>query len=192
MSSYKITYFDAPGRAELLRLLFTLANVEFEDERLTGEQFGALKASGTLPFGSVPTLTIDGQVFPQSNAIARYIAREFNLYGQTNLDALRIDAVAEGLVDLVDKTVMKMFGASDEEKPALIQSAQEDAGPRYLGGIEQLIVGPFVVGDDISYADLYIFGVSGALKDFGLEYPPKVQGVIDRVRERLSDLEKRE
>lgn len=38
-------YFPARARGELARLLFAAAGKEFEDQRLTFEQWGPLKAS---------------------------------------------------------------------------------------------------------------------------------------------------
>lgn len=35
MPSYKVTYFNGKGRAELSRLILTAAGVEFTDERVT-------------------------------------------------------------------------------------------------------------------------------------------------------------
>jgi hypothetical protein len=46
--SIKLTYFDIKGVAESIRLAFTVGDIRFEDERLTREQFTALKP--TLPF----------------------------------------------------------------------------------------------------------------------------------------------
>lgn len=34
MASYKVTYVDARGRAELLRLMFAYKGIEFEDVRV--------------------------------------------------------------------------------------------------------------------------------------------------------------
>ena len=34
MTSYKIVYFDAQGRAEISRMILTVAGVKFEDERV--------------------------------------------------------------------------------------------------------------------------------------------------------------
>uniref|UniRef100_A0A0L8GDQ8 GST N-terminal domain-containing protein n=1 Tax=Octopus bimaculoides TaxID=37653 RepID=A0A0L8GDQ8_OCTBM len=34
MPTYKLTYFNGKGRAELTRLLFTAADVEFTDHRI--------------------------------------------------------------------------------------------------------------------------------------------------------------
>jgi glutathione S-transferase len=43
MPSYKLSYFNARGRAEMIRLVFAAAGVEYEDCRLTKEEFGKLK-----------------------------------------------------------------------------------------------------------------------------------------------------
>ena len=43
MSSYKLYYFPARGRAELSRFVFAQAGVEYEDVRLAGEEWGKLK-----------------------------------------------------------------------------------------------------------------------------------------------------
>ena len=42
---YKLTYFDIRGRAETSRMLFALADVEYEDVRVTREQWQGLKPS---------------------------------------------------------------------------------------------------------------------------------------------------
>uniref|UniRef100_A0A1I7TDA8 glutathione transferase n=1 Tax=Caenorhabditis tropicalis TaxID=1561998 RepID=A0A1I7TDA8_9PELO len=80
MVHYKLTYFNARGLAEISRQLFHLAGVEFEDHRLTEEEFAALKPN--LPTGQVPILYIDNVPFSQSTAFARYLARKFGEYEQ--------------------------------------------------------------------------------------------------------------
>ena len=39
MAGYQLYYFDARGRAEIIRLSFAAANMEYEDVRLTREQW---------------------------------------------------------------------------------------------------------------------------------------------------------
>ncbi len=45
MVQYKLIYFNLRGRAEISRLLFAHAGVEYEDKRVASEEFQALKPS---------------------------------------------------------------------------------------------------------------------------------------------------
>jgi glutathione S-transferase len=71
MPQLKLTYFDAPGRAEPIRVALHLAGIDFEDHRVQFPEFAALKSGGGLPLGSVPVLEVDGCVFAQTAAILR-------------------------------------------------------------------------------------------------------------------------
>ncbi|CAM9679449.1 unnamed protein product, partial [Sphacelaria rigidula] len=51
-----LTYFDLPGRAEATRLAFAVGDVEFEDKRISFDEFADV-ASG-LPFSQVPVLEV--------------------------------------------------------------------------------------------------------------------------------------
>lgn len=57
-SKPRLTYFDLPGRAEPTRLAFAIAGVEFEDRRLSFEEFGALKAQPNTKFQHLPVLEV--------------------------------------------------------------------------------------------------------------------------------------
>ena len=73
MANIKLTYFNIPGRAELIRLILAQAEVSFTDERITREEFVALKPS--LPNGQLPVLNFNGTVLSQSIAIARFLGK---------------------------------------------------------------------------------------------------------------------
>ena len=66
----KVYYFDLYGRAEAIRMMLSKAGVEFEDVRMTGEEFNDLKASGKFEYSQVPMLELeDGTCLTQTNAI---------------------------------------------------------------------------------------------------------------------------
>ena len=44
---YTLTYFDAAGRAEVIRILFAAAGVEFTDRRLSGPEWGQQKSENS-------------------------------------------------------------------------------------------------------------------------------------------------
>lgn len=73
----RIVYFEFPVRAEVARLLFTLAKVDFDDTRISyDESWAQSEWKEKATFGQVPLLeTSDGKVLVQSAAIDRYVAR---------------------------------------------------------------------------------------------------------------------
>ena len=48
MPTYKLVYFEARGRAELLRLIFTESGVDFLDEKVSVEEWPEKKTSKFL------------------------------------------------------------------------------------------------------------------------------------------------
>lgn len=53
-----------------------------------------------MPFGMLPILEIDGKSVGQSNAIARYLARQYGLAGKNEWESLQCDALVDTLGDL--------------------------------------------------------------------------------------------
>lgn len=91
-----LTYFDGRGLGEIPRLLLHEAGVKFEDRRL--KDIAALKPE--LPYGQVPLYQEGDFKLVQSQAIARYIARNHNLYGKDAKEAAQIDSVVDAVGDL--------------------------------------------------------------------------------------------
>merc|ERR1711976_895085 len=74
MPSYKLTYFNGRGRAEGIRMTLAASGVEYEDKRITFEEWGALKPN--VPFNGLPMLEADGKQLGQSGAILRFLGKE--------------------------------------------------------------------------------------------------------------------
>lgn len=166
MPSYTLNYFNARGRAELTRLVFAAAGVEFTDNRVEFANWPALKAEA--PLGQMPYLEVDGVKLPQSCTIARFVAHENNLAGKTNLEMAQADAVVDTLLDLVNFYYANVFKVQDEEEKKKAGAAflenQAAAGAKNL---EKLIglygKNGFSVGDSLTWADLMIFDVCSSM-----------------------------
>ncbi|KAJ8041291.1 S-crystallin SL11 [Holothuria leucospilota] len=187
---YKLIYFNARGRAEGIRIAFAVAGQEFEDVRLSREEWPKYKEERGL--NQVPALEVDGKLYPQSSAIARFVCRELGLYGSNNLEALQIDVVCEHLRDLGEKVIRFYFEKDEKVKEALQKEFFETFAPKILGQLEKILIennggDGFMVGDKLSMADIGIFssitdGIerfkSGILADY-----PKLTGLVSRVQE---------
>ena len=97
----KLTYFSLHAKGEPIRMLLHKAGVQFEDNRLTFEQFGELKTSGVLPNGQVPIFEYQGRILTQSNAILRLLGRQHGFYLEDDSEeSFLIDWALETSLDL--------------------------------------------------------------------------------------------
>lgn len=53
-----------------------------------------------MPFGMVPVLEVEGKAIAQSNAIARYLAKKYNLAGKNDWESLECDVLIDALSDI--------------------------------------------------------------------------------------------
>merc|ERR1719313_3169716 len=97
----KLTYFGLGIRAEPMRMALWHGKMEYEDERLTFEEFGARKAS--LPGGQLPFMEHEGKVMNESMAMFRYIGKKTGLYPEDNYEAWSFDQVVDFLNDYMTK-----------------------------------------------------------------------------------------
>jgi glutathione S-transferase len=99
MSKYDLYYVKSRGRAEVARLLFHAAGVEFNDHQYDRSEFEKLIAQS--PLGAVPWLEVDGVKLPQSVSLARFLAGEFNMDGKTSIEKAHADIIVDTYLDLV-------------------------------------------------------------------------------------------
>ena len=94
----KFTYCYLYGRGEASKLLLQHANVQFEDERITFEQWGALK--GKAMGGALPNLkTEEGTIINESVASLRYLGARFGYYSNDPIQMWTIDSTIEAVQD---------------------------------------------------------------------------------------------
>ncbi len=153
MPTIKLTYFDAPGRAEPVRLALRIAGLPFHDERLKFPEFAAQKAAGAFPLGSVPVLQVDGHVFTQTAAMLRYVARVggTDLYPADPAEALVVDSALDTFNDTLSNALLPSLYERDPAKKLAMREVFA-AGPlplacAYVEGLIARSGGPFLLGD---------------------------------------------
>ena len=150
-----LTYFDFDGSRGLeCRLALTVAGLPFEDIRLAGEQWAALRP--TTPFGALPILDVDGRKLAQSNAILSYIGRGNGLYPADPWLAAQTDALLQSVEDLRAKRPDGK-GMNDDEKKAAREAFAAGWLSQWAKSVSEQIAGPFVAGDALSIADIKLF-----------------------------------
>ena len=156
----KVYYFDIMGRAEAIRMLLTYKKVDFEDVRLTKEQFGEMKAAGKFEFGQVPALELDdGTMLVQTVSILRYLAAEYDMEAEGAIAEYKINSIFEhSRSDFFQKCVLPtMFAPTEEAKEAAAKTLFTTHLPAYYKTIEGYLDGKkYVAGDKMTWVDIYL------------------------------------
>ena len=165
-STYKLHYFNGRGRAEVSRLLFAAAGEKFEDIRFEHSEWPAHKAEA--PLGQVPVLEYNGTKLPQSAAIARFLAKQFNLAGKNNFEQAQVDAVADTINDAVAKYVAVRRETDEAKQKDLSKQFFAEELPKHLANLEVLAKlysngGAFFVGNQLTWADLLFYDVAESM-----------------------------
>ena len=184
MSSYKLTYFDFDGgRAEAIRIALHSGGVDFEDDRISFQEFGEKRESWR--FNSVPVMDIDGVQYSQSNALSRYVGKLVGLYPEDNLQALYCDEVLGALEDMTHY-IVRTFGLEDEALKAAREKLADGWMTVYLRGLNDLLArggGEYFAGNQMTVADLRIFVQVRSLRSGTLDHIPP--DLVDRVAPEL-------
>jgi len=173
MSKLKLSYFDFNGgRGESARLALSMANIEFEDQRVVFKDWPTLKAS--MPFGAMPVLEVDGTQLAQSNSINRYVGKLSNLYPSDPYQALLCDETMDAVEEMVAKISGTMFLDEDAKKAKREATA---SGPMtlYLTQLQANLKargGEFFADNRLTMADLVVFLWVRGLRSGHLDYIP--------------------
>jgi glutathione S-transferase len=168
----KLTYWPIAGFAEASRVCLVLGGVEFEDNRVSGDQLKEIreKGGGFADFGrNVPILEvggkpatddkpeIPGKFLSQSFAVETYCAKLAGLYPEDTWTASLVDEVSMLLFDdFRGKIAPTIFISDAKEKMA---KRKEVAGklPEILDRLEGYLAASksgYVVGDSMTVADV--------------------------------------
>lgn len=202
--AYKLTYFNARGVAEQIRILFAISKTQYEDFRYNIDpatfarpEFEEAQATGAFDanMGRLPIFSHGDVSFGQTKAIERYVAKQLGMFGSNDAEAAQIDCTVENVRDIKQKYADCRAGKKDEELAAAKAKFVTEELPKWAEKLEKSIPGTagFAVGDKISLADVAIFNVvadymddkEGVLAAFAA--CPKALASVEKVKEAAAE-----
>jgi glutathione S-transferase len=191
MTKPKLTYFDVPAsRGEECRLALHLSGIDFEDVRVKGPDWPAVKA--TTPFGAVPTYEEPGRpVLAQSNAILVYIGRRGGLHPKDDFEAARHEMMMQHVEDLRHAIAPTLRMPEDDKKRVRTQISETTLPTWAANAEKQIGDGPFFGGNAIHVVDLKLYvmvrwltvGILDHIPTTIVSASPKLMRVHDAVRD---------
>ena len=178
MPKLTLTYFDFDGgRGEAARLAMHLGGIAFEDRRIPGKDWPALR--DTMPFRALPVLEVDGMSISQSNTINRYLGKLTGLYpGRLAGDSGRRGHGRGGGISTSIGNTMALEGAAKQKAREALAAGSI---PRYLQQLEARLRaggGEWFVENRLTVADLKCFLWVRWLKSGALDHVPS--DIVDR------------
>ena len=168
-----LTYFDFDGgRGEAARLIMHLGGIAFEDKRIPGKEWPAIRDN--TPFQAMPVLAVDGKVITQSNTINRYVGKLAGLYPKDDWQAALADEVMDAVEDISTK-ISNTMGLEGEAKKKAREALAAGPIPRFLQQIETRLKaggGEWFVEKRLTVADLKCFLWVRWLKSGALDHVP--------------------
>ncbi len=182
----KITlyYFKIPfWRAEVTRLSLFIGDIPFADYRIHGEDYDIFKKSGKLPnnqiapFKQLPVLDVDGKIFAQTGAIARFCGKLSGLYPKNDdHKAALIDQIIEAAQDINFLVTLSGRDKDLEKKKIARDILSTKHLPKWFQFLENILENNsnsvYFVGDNLTIADLAIWRLLGWLKSGLLDGVP--------------------
>ncbi|CAG5128687.1 unnamed protein product [Candidula unifasciata] len=167
-SKFKILSRTKKGRAELIRLLLTYADIPFDDHLLRDLDWKCLMCK--MPYGNLPVLWIDHNVYGEPSAIIRFLARHLGLLGNSETESLTAEAVLHQVQDLKESEVMQKAYEEMQELPDdNFEKLMKVLLPQHFTfwtNHVQSTPGPFILGSGISVADLAIYDFINQYKNY--------------------------
>jgi len=171
--NYKLTYFDFDGgRGEPIRIAFHAAGIDFEDKRISFQEFGEMR--NDMRFHCSPELEIDGTVITQSNSMNRYVGKLAGLYPDDDMQALYCDETMDALEDLLHY-IVQTFGLEGDALREAREKLVDGWMSVYMRGLGDLLArggGKYFADNRLTMADLKVFVQVRSLVSGTLDHVP--------------------
>ncbi len=186
MSHYKLTYFDFDGgRGEPIRIAFHAAGIDFEDHRISFDEFTTARSA--MRFRCTPTLEIDGVEVTQSNAMLRYVGKKAGLYPDDAMQALYCDEAMDAVEDLLHQ-IVATFGLQGDELERARRKLVDGWLTTFVTGLGELLArggGKYFADGRLTVADLKVYTQVKSLRGGTLDHVPT--DLVDRLAPGLAE-----
>ena len=173
MSKPRLIYFDFAGsRGEECRIAMHLAGIDFEDVRIKGADWPAMKAD--TPFGAMPVLEMPGQApLAHSNAILVLIGRQHGLHPADAFEAARHESMMCAVEELRHSITPTLRITDPEQKRQAREALAANELNTWGSQVERLLGdGPFFGGATLQVADIKLYMVVRWLSSGVLDHVP--------------------
>jgi prostaglandin-H2 D-isomerase / glutathione transferase len=179
----RFIYVDFPfWRAEIGRIALHIGGVDFEDLRISKDEFLRAKESGKLddgtivPYRQIPFLTVDGKSIAQTGGISRLCGRLSGLYPADDLvGSALVDQVIDMATDITVLLGPSNAEKDQEQKKQMRLSLVQGALPKKISYLEeQLERGDqeWFVGTGMTIADIAAWRIFGWLTSGMIDHIP--------------------
>ena len=176
---FKIAFW----RAEMTRLALYIGDIPFNNYIIEGKDRDNFKNSGILPnkkiapFRQLPVLDVDGKIFAQTGAIARFCGKISGLYPRNDdYKAALIDQIIEGAQDINYLVTLSGRDKDIERKKIARDILATRHLPKWFQFLENLLKqntdSVYFVENNLTIADLAIWRLLGWLKSGMLDGVP--------------------
>eukprot|EP01022_Parablepharisma_sp_SALTPOND_P028874 TRINITY_DN71949_c0_g1_i1.p1 TRINITY_DN71949_c0_g1~~TRINITY_DN71949_c0_g1_i1.p1 ORF type:complete len:423 (-),score=65.32 TRINITY_DN71949_c0_g1_i1:31-1299(-) len=161
----RLYYFDAPGRAEAIRLLLNHTGICFDDVRIKFQDWPQYKERFELK--QLPVLEDNGKQFCQSYAILSYLGAKYGYLPKDYDKLYRVLFVMNTAEDIYTKAflcmVPQMSPLDEKARAELKDNLLNTTGPLFMGALEKKLkeneTQDYMVGNNYTIADFYLLGL---------------------------------
>ena len=198
----RFIYIDFPfWRAEIGRIALHIGGVDFEDLRISRDEFLRAKENGKLddgtivPYRQIPFLTVDGKSIAQTGGISRFCGRLSGLYPADDLvGSALVDQVIDMATDITVLLGPSNAEQDQEKKKQMRLSLVQGALPKKISYLEEQLerddqewfAGPHMTIADIAAWRLFGWLTSGVINHIPTELLspfPNLRRVCRKVEE---------
>ncbi|XP_012941092.1 glutathione S-transferase 1 [Aplysia californica] len=158
-TKFKIVSRERRGTAELFRMIFNYAGIPYEDVILQNVDWKSLICK--TPYGNLPVLWMDHNMYGEPSAIIRLLARHLQLMGMNHSEMMVAEAVLEQVIDLKESEILqKAFLELQTRADDNAEQAFQVLLPRVFDSWERHLeasLGYFILSSGFSIADMAMF-----------------------------------